>query len=100
MLEWVWRRAPLAAEGRSETVDTIVLLPPDTGQPRVLTGTAATLWALVNGSRSQSEIISQLSEGLTAVRVDEFLASLRSEWLIEQVTEGCAGEREEAGEAL
>lgn len=97
MSERVWRRAPFVAEVRSETSDTIAVLQLDTDQPRVLNGTAATIWALIDGHRSQSEIVAQLCEeyddadGLISAHVENFMAILSSELLIEQIPAGIPG---------
>lgn len=94
MSERVWRRAPFVAEVRSEMGDTVAVLQLDSDQPRVLNGTAATIWTLMDGRRSESDIVSKLSEefddadGLISTHVEEFMASLSSEGLIEQVPAG------------
>lgn len=99
MSERVWRRGPLVAEVRSETADTIALLHLDTDRPRVLNGTAAAIWTLVDGHRSQSQIVAELSEqfnapsALISADVEDFMTSLSSERLIEQVPAGGAGDR-------
>ena len=66
MSEEVWHRARLVAELRSESSDTIALLQLDAGHSRVLTGTAATIWKLIDGNRSQAQIVAELSETFDA----------------------------------
>lgn len=88
MSEEVWQRGRLVAEVRSESSDTIALLHLDVGQPRVLNGTAAVIWVLIDGNRSQAQVIAELSEafdapvGLIGAQVQEFLESLAAEDLI------------------
>lgn len=90
MSEQVWRRGPLVAEVRSETADTIALLHLDTGTPRVLKDTAAVIWTLIDGHRSQSQIVSELTEqfdapaALISAHVEDFITGLKTEKLIEQ----------------
>lgn len=63
----------------------------DTDAPRVLNGTAAAIWRLVDGRRNLDEIVALLREefddpdDLLANHVGAFFRSLRAEELIEPV---------------
>ena len=58
------------------------------GQPVVLDGTAAAIWALIDG-RAQADVIAELEStfedgaGQLALQVEGFLASLEAQRLIE-----------------
>ncbi len=58
-------------------------------QPVVLDGTAAAIWALIDGRRAQADVIAELEAtfeddaGQLALRVEGFLASLEAQRLIE-----------------
>lgn len=56
----------------------------------MLTGTAATIWHLIDGSRTQASIEAELSEqyddvdGQMSAQLTSFLADLEAQFLIEQ----------------
>jgi hypothetical protein len=85
----VWKRGGLVAEVRSEQQGRVALLHLDATQPVVLEGTAATIWNLIDGQRSEQSILAELEatfedrSGQMQGQVEDFLASLEAQRLIE-----------------
>jgi hypothetical protein len=85
----VWKRGGLVAEVRSEAQGRVALLHLDATQPVVLEGTAATIWNLIDGQRSEQSILAELEatfedrSGQMQAQVEDFLASLEAQRLIE-----------------
>jgi len=84
----VWRRAPGTAY--VDTSDRAVILDLDhlERMPYVFTGSAAQIWACVDGDRTEDEIVADLAEAfevpqdVVAQDVSGFLAELRSLGLV------------------
>jgi hypothetical protein len=85
----VWKRGGLVAEVRTESQARVALLHLDATQPVVLEGTAATIWNLIDGQRSEQSILAELAatfedrSGQMRAQVEDFLASLEAQRLIE-----------------
>lgn len=85
----VWKRGGLVAEVRTESRNRVALLHLDANQPVVLQGTAATIWDLIDGRRTQEAILAELEanfedqSGQMQAEVEHFLASLEAQRLIE-----------------
>lgn len=85
----VWKRGGLVAEARTQSEGRVALLHLDATQPVVLEGTAATIWDLINGHRSEQDILTELEAtfedqaGHMQDQVEGFLASLEAQRLIE-----------------
>ena len=85
----VWKRGGLVAEVRTESQARVALLHLDATQPVVLEGTAATIWNLIDGQRSEQSIFAELEaifedrSGQMQAQVEAFLASLEAQRLIE-----------------
>ena len=85
----VWKRGGLVAEVRTESQARVALLHLDATQPVVLEGTAATIWNLIDGQRSEQSILAELEatfedqSGQMQTQVERFLASLEAQKLIE-----------------
>lgn len=85
----VWIRSGLVAEVRTKSANRVALLHLDASQPVVLEGTAATIWDLINGHRSEQDIMTELEAtfedqaGHMQDQVEGFLASLEAQRLIE-----------------
>jgi hypothetical protein len=85
----VWKRGGLVAEVRTERQGRVALLHLDATQPVVLEGTAATIWGLIDGQRSEQSILAELEatfedrSGQMQAQVEHFLASLEAQRLIE-----------------
>ena len=85
----VWKRGGLVAEVRTESAGRVALLHVDATHPVVLDGTAAAIWALIDGRRAQADVIAELeatfedAAGQLALQVEGFLASLEAQRLIE-----------------
>lgn len=86
----IWKRGVHVAEVR-ESADRVALLQLDADQPVVLEGSAAAIWLLIDGVRTQSEILAQLvdtfgeADERIAMHVDNFLSQLAAQQLIEAV---------------
>ena len=84
----VWKRDGLVAEVRTSG-SRVALLHLDATQPLVLEGSAAAIWQLVDGARSESAIIVELEsqfdagDGQLCAQVEEFLRRLADQKLIE-----------------
>ena len=85
----VWKRGGLVAEVRTESQARVALLHLDATQPVVLEGTAATIWNLIDGQRSEQSILAELEatfedrSGQMQTQVERFLANLEAQRLIE-----------------
>ena len=85
----VWKRGGLVAEVRTESQGRVALLHLDANQPVVLEGTAATIWDLIDGQRTQQSILAELEAnfedqaGHMQSQVEHFLAGLEAQRLIE-----------------
>ena len=85
----VWKRGGLVAEVRTESQARVALLHLDATQPVVLEGTAATIWNLIDGQRSEQSILAELEatfedrSGQMQTQVEAFLVSLEAQKLIE-----------------
>lgn len=85
----VWKRGGLVAEARTEGQDRVALLHLDANQPVVLEGTAATIWDLIDGRRTEQSILAELEatfedrSGQMQAQVEAFLAGLEAQRLIE-----------------
>jgi hypothetical protein len=85
----VWRRGVHVAEVRSDDLQTVALVQLDAGTPKVLDGTAATIWCLMDGQRSQDDISAILveefddAEGIIPSQVGAFFEALAEEALVE-----------------
>lgn len=94
----IWRRGRRVAEVVSEDGARAALLHLDSDRPLVLSGSAARIWCLVDGSRSTDGIRSELAAEYGAEpgsplsdeiggEVDRFLAELATRGLIEELGE-------------
>jgi pyrroloquinoline quinone biosynthesis protein D len=85
----VWKRGGLVAEARTEQQGRVALLHLDATRPVVLEGTAATIWDLIDGRRTEESILAELGAsfddraGQMQSQVEAFLASLEAQRLIE-----------------
>ena len=85
----VWKRGGLVAEVRTESHNRVALLHLDATQPVILEGTAATIWDLIDGRRTEQSILAELETnfedqtGQMQSQVEHFLASLEAQRLIE-----------------
>lgn len=90
----VWRRGGNVAEVRSDDLQTVALLHLEAGKPKVLNGTAATIWCLMDGQRSQDDISAILveefddAEGMIPGQVEAFFKALAEESLVEVAFHG------------
>lgn len=87
----MWRRSGDVAEVVGEGCERVALLNVRVGRPVVLTGSAAVIWSLVDGVRSDGDILAELREqyGTEAPpdlgdQLASFLAQLSSQGLVEQ----------------
>ena len=85
----IWHHARDVAQVCTEAGSRFALLHLEASQPVVLEGTAAVIWDLIDGQRSEQEIFSELEatfedqSGQMKNNVDVFLASLEARHLIE-----------------
>ncbi|MET3721631.1 PqqD family protein [Arthrobacter sp. UYEF21] len=84
-----WHRSRCVAEVRAQSTNRVALLHLDATQPVVLEGTAATIWDLIDGERTEQSIVAELqtsfedAAGQMQSQVEAFLASLAAQQLIE-----------------
>jgi len=84
----VWRHSRLVAQVCTKPRSRVALLHLDATQPVVLEGTAAVIWDLIDGQRSEQEIFSELEAtfedqtGQMQAQVEGFLAGLEEQRLI------------------
>ncbi|WP_235012987.1 PqqD family protein [Arthrobacter sp. SLBN-100] len=73
----------------SDSAARVALLHLDATQPVVLEGTAASIWNLIDGQRSEHSILAELEatfedrSGQMQAQLEDFLASLEARRLIE-----------------
>lgn len=85
----IWRRGANVAEVRSADSQTIAVLQLDVGEPRVLNNSAASIWLLMDGRRSEHDIVAILCEeygqpvAVIAPQVAAFFLGLSAERLVE-----------------
>ncbi|MGX5714878.1 PqqD family protein [Arthrobacter sp. MAHUQ-56] len=85
----VWKRGGLVAEVCTRPRARVALLHLDATQPVVLEGPAAVIWDLIDGQRTQQDILAELEatfddqSGQMQAHVEGFLASLEAQRLIE-----------------
>ena len=85
----VWKRGGLVAEVCTERRARVALLHLDATQPVVLQGPAAVIWDLIDGQRSEQDILAELEatfddpSGHMQAQVEDFLANLEAQRLIE-----------------
>ncbi|UEL27796.1 PqqD family protein [Pseudarthrobacter sp. L1SW] len=85
----VWKRGGLVAEARAEGQGRVALLHLDATQPVVLEGPAAAIWDLIDGQRTQQDLLAELEatfedqSGQMQAQVESFLAGLEAQSLIE-----------------
>ena len=88
----VWKRGGLVAEVQTQRRSRVALLHLDENQPVVLEGPAAVIWELIDGHRSEQDILAELEAtfedelGQMQAQVELFLASLEARRLIEPAT--------------
>lgn len=86
----VWTKAPLVAEVVAEAQARVALLHLEATQPVVLEGTAAAIWMMIDGQRSEDQIVAEIGENFPDVgpeicaHVNGFLRSLADQSLIEE----------------
>ena len=84
-----WRHSTDVAQVRAESEHRVALLHLDAHQPVVLQGTAAVIWDLIDGSRTEQAIVAELQtsfvdeSGQMEAQVAGFLAHLQKQQLIE-----------------
>jgi predicted ATPase len=85
----IWQHCSEAAVVRTELTNRVALLQLDATQPVVLEGTAAIIWDLIDGQRTEQSILAELQagfedpEGQMQAHVEHFLAGLEAQRLIE-----------------
>ncbi|WP_422933355.1 PqqD family protein [Sinomonas sp. P47F7] len=86
----IWHRASLVAEVVSQPEDRVALLNLSERQPIVLTGSAAVIWGLIDGRRTESDILAELralyiteDAALIETQLASFLADLAQRGLAE-----------------
>ena len=86
----IWHRSRDIAEIDDGSGDRFAVLSLAADRPVVLTGTAARIWRLIDGTRTQAEVLAELlaafpgaSEKDVAGELDDFLIGLRSGGLAE-----------------
>ncbi|MCQ6271113.1 PqqD family protein [Pseudarthrobacter sp. R1] len=85
----IWRHSHDVAHVRTRGAGRVALLHLDANQPVVLEGTAATIWDLIDGRRTEQSILAELEAsfedqaGQMQSQVEHFLASLEAQRLIE-----------------
>lgn len=85
----VWTKGSLVAEVPAEAEARVALLHLDATQPVVLEGTAATIWMLIDGQRSEDQIVNEVERNFPDAgpevrdHVIGFLRSLEGQLLVE-----------------
>lgn len=85
----IWHHSGHVAQVCTEPRARIALLHLDATQPVVLEGPAAVIWDLIDGQRSEQDILAELEatfedqSGQMQAQVEDFLASLEAQCLIE-----------------
>ena len=89
----IWHHSNHVAQVCTKPRARVALLHLDATQPVVLEGTAAVIWDLINGERSEQDIFADLEgtfedqSGQMQAQVEEFLATLEAQRLIEAARE-------------
>jgi pyrroloquinoline quinone biosynthesis protein D len=84
-----WRHSSQVAQVCTRSANRVALLHLDATQPVVLEGTAATIWDLIDGTRTEEAILAELecsfedAVGQMHAQVEAFLAGLAAQQLIE-----------------
>ncbi|MEO5314969.1 PqqD family protein [Pseudarthrobacter sp. CC12] len=85
----IWHHSGYVAQVCTKPRARVALLHLDATQPVVLEGTAAVIWDLIDGQRSEQDIFAELEatfevqSGQMQAQVEGFLASLEAQRLIE-----------------
>lgn len=85
----IYRHSTDVAQVRTESANRVALLHLDANQPVVLEGTAAAIWELIDGERTEQEILAELEarfedeSGQMYAQVADFLGHLQKQHLIE-----------------
>jgi pyrroloquinoline quinone biosynthesis protein D len=85
----IYRHSTNVAQVRTESANRVALLHLDANQPVVLEGTAAAIWELIDGHRTEQEILAELEasfedeSGQMESQVADFLTHLQKQHLIE-----------------
>ena len=85
----VWHHSRLVAQVCTKPWARVALLHLEATQPVVLEGTAAVIWDLIDGRRSEQDIFAELEaifedqSGQMQAQVEGFLANLEAQRLIE-----------------
>ena len=85
----VWTKASLVAEVLVGAEARVALLHLDADQPVVLEGTAATIWMMIDGQRSEDQIVNEIQRDFpdsgpeVREHVIGFLRSLEGQRLVE-----------------
>ncbi|MDE8585937.1 PqqD family protein [Arthrobacter sp. NQ4] len=85
----IWQHGRLTAEVCTQRRARVALLHLDAARPVVLEGPAAVIWDLIDGQRSEQDILNELEatfvdqSGQMQVQVEDFLAGLEAQRLIE-----------------
>lgn len=88
----IHRHSTDVAQVRTESANRVAVLHIDANQPVVLEGTAAAIWDLIDGRRTEQEILTELQSsfedesGQMEAQVRSFLANLQKQQLIEPAT--------------
>jgi hypothetical protein len=86
----IWRKSALLAEVAGDGGQRFALLSLEQRRPFVLAGSAAVIWSLLDGTRSETDIVSELrclyGDDLSSdmpAQVKAFLAQLEGQGLVE-----------------
>lgn len=92
----MWAHSTDVAQVRTESANRVALLHLDANQPVVLEGTAAAIWELIDGQRTEQEMLTELQaifddeSGQMESHLGVFLAHLQKQQMIEPAS--AAGE--------
>lgn len=86
----IWRRSALLAQVAADDGQRVALLSLERRRPVVLVDSAAVIWSLVDGTRSEAEILDELQriygeDPAIAAQMSAFLAQLEEQGLAEAV---------------
>jgi hypothetical protein len=86
----IWRRSALFAEVAADDGQRVALLSLERRRPVVLVDSAAVIWSLVDGTRSEAEILDELQriygeDPAIAAQMSAFLVQLEEHGLAEAV---------------
>ena len=85
----IWHHSCNVAQVRTHSANRVALLHLDATQPVVLEGPAAAIWDLIDGQRTQQDLLAELEAafedqaGHMQAQVESFLAGLEAQRLIE-----------------